>query len=263
MPKGMSDWLQKRKKTMATRSFTTSDQIKDLLAVTLDTEVDDWKRDSKKKNAEGLWVRQFTNGATHETVSVTQGRDGSLMLKTGNGELIDISVEVGELRNAMQIPPAAFESDRAKNDAADKVVAYMTGETDEPEDYREKDRLVDEAGRALANRYCFAVSQADGIIYCMMTPGRYFERTGACSDATGPLSHLMPNCSEMCDATWEIGGVNTPVEGAKYLHSLGFVWNSGFQDVIDDSYTQPVAHALTAAYKKERAAKHEPKAPEA
>lgn len=228
---------------MTKSAFTTSDQIKDILSVTLQTEADDWKRQSKKKNEQGEWVREFTNGATKETVIVTEAKTGGFSIKTGNGEDINITLEIADYSRGAKDPSPVLVTDAKQNAAADKVMAWFDGEEDEP-DYKVKDQQVIDAGRALANRFYFAVSESDGMIYAMMTSAKYFEKTGAASESSGPLSHLMPKAEEMSEASWQILDVKTPAQAAVYLQQQGFVWNSKYQEIIDGDQTHAVEKAL-------------------
>ena len=171
---------------MTKAAFTTSDQIKDILSVTLDTESDDWKRQTKKKNEQGEWVREFTNGATKETVTVTEAKTGGFSIKTGNGEDIGITLDIADYRRPANDPSPVLITDAAQNAAADKVMAWFDGASNEPEDYKVKDKQIADAGRALANRFYFAVSESEGMIYAMMTSAKYFERTGASSNPPAP-----------------------------------------------------------------------------
>ena len=106
--------------------------------------------------------------------------------------------------------------------------------------------LLDKAGKALANRYCFAVEDMEGDIAVMITPTRYFVENGCCDDQTGPIDHLLPRAATMMESCWELyeDGIDTAADAALHLQKLGFFWNKGFQDFIDASQTQSIAKAL-------------------
>lgn len=145
-----------------------------------------------------------------------------------------------------------LETDATMNAAADEVIAYVMGDKtsdDEDDAWGVPPALVEKAGKALANRHCFALSMEDGSLSAMITPIRYFEKEGACSDQTGPIDHLLPKCAELMESTWEFydPSIKTPADAAKYLQSLGFVWNRDFQDFIDKPLTQQVVDGLNGA----------------
>jgi hypothetical protein len=147
----------------------------------------------------------------------------------------------------------ALETDPAKNAAADKIIRIVMGDEeradDDDADYGVPQVLLDQAGKALANRYCFAISEEDGSLNAMITPIRYFEEEGCCSDQTGPISHLLPKCGEAMESTWECyrDDVHTPLQFSAYLKGLGFVWNKDFQDFIDKKLTRELSAQEPAA----------------
>lgn len=111
--------------------------------------------------------------------------------------------------------------------------------------------VLEKAGKALANRYIFAVEDMDGEIAVMTSPLRYFVENGCCSDQTGPISDLIPKGGELMESSWEIyeKGVDTAVDAAKYMQKQGFFWNKDFQNFIDASQTADIAKALAPAEK--------------
>lgn len=146
------------------------------------------------------------------------------------------------------------ETDPAQNAAADAVVAILMG--DAPEAAADVDSewgvpstLIAKAGRALANRYCFAVEKdEDGKINVLVTPIAHFEAEGACSDQSGPIDHLLPpSHGSVSESTWEfyVRSLDTPLKVAVELQRYGFVWNRDFQDFIDASLTQELSYLET------------------
>jgi hypothetical protein len=159
-----------------------------------------------------------------------------------------MSKENGSSSAQIKATDTSIETDPGKNAAADKALAIIMG--DEPADdsddadFGVPRALIAEAGMALANRHYFAICAEGGSLTAMITPIRYFEETGYCSDQTGPLGSLLPHCGETMEATWEFydTSVKTPVDAIKYLQKQGFVWNRDFQDFIDKSVTQELVN---------------------
>jgi len=241
---------------------TTSDYLKLVFQHVVQSDADDWKRLSKKKNDDGQWVREFENKDSGDRLTVTEMEKGYFNVK---GKDLEANVRIPNAFLAAAQKPAApkstaqgaagpvIETDPAKNAAADAVIRILMGEDpaadyDDPDaDWGVPNKLVEEAGLALANRHCFAIMAEEGDIpYAMITPIRFFEQEGHCSDQSVPVHELMPKCGEAMESTWEIyeKGVDTPVEAARYLQSLGFQWDRGFQDFIDPSVTAELAAAL-------------------
>ena len=142
-----------------------------------------------------------------------------------------------------------IHSDEEQNIAADAVIDFiMSGADAVPPN------LLKDAGEALANRYCFAIcydETADDYFCAMVTPLRYFEETGVCSDQTGPISHLLPKCTDVMASTWEIQDrkIKTVADAARYFQKLGFIWHKNFQDFIDDDYTKELSSNLITTSK--------------
>lgn len=149
----------------------------------------------------------------------------------------------------------SIETDPAANDAANEAIAIIMGDVpgaeDDDADWGVPQALLDKAGKALANRYVFAVSNEDGEISVMTSPLRHFVEEGCCSDQTGPISHLIPKGGELMESTWEIydGSVKTAADAAQYMQNCGFFWNKDFQNFIDSSLTEEIATALKPAEK--------------
>lgn len=250
-----------------TKPVTTSDQLKLVFKLVLESDPDDWKRTGKAKNAEGQWVRDFANKKTGETLAVTEMEDGYFNLK---GKDLEANVRLPEqfLKAAKPaLSQAVIETDPAKNLAADEVIRRIMGDITEDEsedlDWGVPKKLLDDAGKALANRHLFALSAEGGDeVYAMITPIRFYQEEGHLSDQSGPISHLLPRAGEAMESTWEIyeKGVKTPVQTAQYLQSLGFEWSRDFQDFIDSSLTKEIGKAVEALEDKAAPAKAAPTA---
>jgi len=143
-----------------------------------------------------------------------------------------------------------IETDAAANEAANQVISIIMGDLPRSEDddaeWGVPKDVLETAGKALANRYIFAVADMDDEISVMTTPLRYFVEEGCCSDQTGPIHDLIPKGGELMESCWEIyeKGVDTAVDAAKYMQAQGFLWNKGFQDFIDAAQTADIAKAL-------------------
>jgi hypothetical protein len=163
-------------------------------------------------------------------------------------------------------PGVSIETDPAKNKAADKVIdIIMNGpwldESDDVE-WGVPKALVKEAGKALANRHCFAISGNEGYgMTALITPIKHFEKEGACSDQSGPVDDLLPpRVGNASESEWEFydPAVKTALDAAKSLQEYGFFWNRDFQEFIDSSLTKELsvleksAAKPTAAPKKPR-----------
>lgn len=226
---------------------TTSDTIKALLSGVYGGKAQDWARASRKKNAAGVEVRKFRNKKTGIMATVTELADGQFAIKKRGAKEVVVALPVAAEVVAPVAAPSSggtfIETDPAKNAAADKVIATIMGDN---QDFDAQDALVAEAGKALANRYCFAICTQEEMITAATTPIRYFEEDGHCSDQTGPIYHLLPKCSELMESSWEFNDSNikTVVDAAKYLQQLGFVWSKSFQDFMDKSVTKELEAAL-------------------
>jgi hypothetical protein len=153
-----------------------------------------------------------------------------------------------------------IETDPAANAAADEAISIIMGDgpysEDDDAEWGVPKALLDKAGKALANRYIFAVADEDGEVSVLTSPLRYFIEEGCVTDQTGPISDLIPKGGNLCDSTWEIydSSVKTAADAAKYMQDCGFFWNKGFQDFIDSSLTEEIAAALKPSATGEKAA---------
>jgi hypothetical protein len=235
---------------------TTSDQLKLFFQHALQTNEKEWKRVSKSKNADGQDVREFENRKSGERLTVTETAAGQFNAKGRvNGQDVEANIAFPqEFFTAAQ--KAAVDKTAEAEAAADKIIRIQMGEEEGSEDrdavYGVKESLVKQAGKALAARYCFAMcgdaDEEDGM-YAMITPIRYFEARGCCSDQTGPIGDLLPDFADVMESTWECcdESVTSIEEAAKRLQSYGFVWNRDFQDFICKDYTARLETALSGA----------------
>lgn len=239
---------------------TTSDKLKLVFQVALESDPADWKREARSKNEEGQTIREFRNKKTGETVTVTEMEDGYYNLK---GKGLEANVRLpeqfsGAAGPTKRISATIIETDPAANAAADKAIAIIMNE--EPAEDDDNDdapwgvpqSLLDTAGKALANRHVFALmGEEEGggdVPMAMITPLRFYQEEGHVSDQSGPISHLLPRAAEAMESTWEIyeKGIKTPVEAAEYLQSLGFQWSRDMQNFIDASLTKELEARIQA-----------------
>jgi len=255
------------------KKVTTSDKLKLVFSEVLNSDPKDWKR-TGKSTIDGREVRHFENVKTDAALTITDMGEGKFSI-VGADTNINVSIPDAFVAAAQKNPgqPArslsatVIDTDPARNAAADKVIAILTGDAEASDDddsnYGVPQNLVDAAGKALANRYCFAISDEDDTVSAMITPIRYFEKNGCCDDQTGPIDHLLPKCGELMESTWEIydSAVKTPVQAAKYLQQQGFVWSRDFQDFIDSKLTATLAKSIAAMPANDAAAPDAAKQP--
>ncbi|MEZ0226852.1 MAG: hypothetical protein ACAH83_20010 [Alphaproteobacteria bacterium] len=212
---------------------TSSDRIKKFFAERGEGTENDWKRLSKKKNGDGEWVRQFENKQSGERLEVVEHADGRFSARP-----------LTEAANSA-FPKAAgafLETDPEKNKAADQIIAA---------DYEDVDRsLLKKAGRALANRYTFAVTdqmadEFDVSFYAIITPTKYWKDEGCCYDQPSPIDHLLPNGEDANDCgTWIFEkNYASAAALAKDLQNRGFTWDKDFQNFIDSKFTAGLSAA--------------------
>jgi hypothetical protein len=236
---------------------TTSDQLKLIFQHVLESDADDWKRISKSRNDAGQWVREFENVHDGKRITVTETDEGKFSIK---GEGLDANVSMPEQFKAAAAPALSmpdFATGPMANEAADKAIAIIMGDEEradtEDEDFEGSEwgvpkDVLDQAGKALANRHCFAICDQDGSLTANITPIRHYEAEGACSDQSGPIRHLLPKCGEAMESTWECyqKGVDTPGALAKFLQAQGFQWSREFQEFIDSKLTTSLGREIAA-----------------
>ncbi len=236
---------------------TTSDQLKLVFQALLHSDADEWKRGPKSKNDEGQWVREFENKTTGAQVAVTELGEGQFNVK-GKDLDANISLPAQFRKNAA---PALSQPEIAygpiANEAADEAIAIIMGDkpraNTDGEDFEGSEwgvpkKILDDAGKALANRHCFAICGEDDSLTALITPIRVFKEEGHCSDQSGPVGHLLPKCGQAQESTWECyeKNVKTPADFAKYLQAQGFQWSRDFQDYIDASLTKGLDQQIAA-----------------
>lgn len=201
---------------------TTSDQLKRFFAQHGGGEEKDWKRLSKKKDAEGLWVRQFENKTSGVQIEVVENADGTFKARR-------LAAAANAAFAGSDGLTPALEKDPAKNAAADKIMAQLA----EREDEEVPERLLKAAGRALANRFIFAVSINDPQegLYAVVAPvnapdwDQHLEQY---------IDHLMPSRNrEVMEATFEFQDYPDVASVVADLQRRGFIWDREFQQNLD------------------------------
>lgn len=210
--------------------MSTSDQLKEIFAQQGGSSEKDWKRLSKSKNDDGEWVRRFENKKTGAQIDVVEKTDGSYFFQPlAPAEKNDSPIETSP----------------EKNKAADKVIANLL----DPEFEGSHDALVKKAGKALANRFTFAIIEDEGAdegSFCaMITPTAYWEKRGFCFDQPSPLWDLLPDGEDVNECgTWVFEDCNEPVALATMLIAHGFIWDKKFQNFANASLTETISAAL-------------------
>ena len=240
------------------KKTTTSDQLKLVFEHVLHSDPKDWKRTARSTNEEGQAVREFTNNKNGAIITVTEMEDGYFNLK-GKDLEANVRLPAQFLKAsapALSTPEMIYGP--IANEAADKAIAIIMN--DEPraetedEDFDGSEwgvpkKLLDDAGKALANRHCFAISGEDeDCLSAMITPIRFFQEEGHCSDQSGPVGHLLPKCAEEMESTWGCyeKSVKTHADYAQYLQKQGFQWSRDFQNYIDASLTEEISKKVAA-----------------
>ncbi len=227
-----------------TKSTTTSDDLKALLSRDGSNEKD-WKRLSKSKNSRDQWVRVFENKTTGAQVEVLEVETGKFMI----GRTVSAQGLTSVANHKFTKPKSTgpIETSPAKNAAADKVIAMML---DEDGGLSWREPLIEKAGKALANRFIFAVSKTEEdsevLFYARIVPMKYWEeRKDAYYEAPSPINHLLPGFDDLAECGgppewWAIteDGPSSATEMAKKLTKLGFIWSEDLQNNIDAAFTK-------------------------
>ncbi|MBI3442133.1 MAG: hypothetical protein HY052_10105 [Proteobacteria bacterium] len=166
------------------------------------------------------------------------------------------------------ISPATVETDPAKIAAAEKIVQISLGQTECKDGYADieiSQKMLDDAGKALANQYYFAVDR-DGTIE--VVSARYFEKHKGWSGEPEPVDHLMPGFELLTSCSWgaPMDQLKTPEEAALFLQNQGFCWNEAFQSnrSEDSALTASLAQTLAQqghAVEEKTAPKKKPHGP--
>lgn len=234
----------------------TSDYLKFAFATVLQSDEKDWKRVGTSTDAGGQKIREFENKKTGERLTATHTAEGHFEIRgRANGEDVTLNIAL----------PAAFAQSATKKtassmtpaEAAKKIAAIMSddelGDSEKYEDsWGVPPALLKKAGKALAAEYIFAVCVTDDDaeeVFAMITPARYFEKYGHCSDQSGPIDDLLPRCATTMESTWECYSdqVKTAGDFAVYLRDLGFVWNKDFQKRMEQGYGNSCIPELESA----------------
>ncbi|MEZ0226075.1 MAG: hypothetical protein ACAH83_16085 [Alphaproteobacteria bacterium] len=232
---------------------TSSDDIKELFKTASLGDAGDWKRVEKKKNEEGLTVRTFKNNKSASVVDVTEHPDGRFHFKGKNVEAWLRASKNAEERTPSETTITQHDTDPERNRAADAVIARMLPGGSGYDFIPSDDPLVASAGKALANRFTFAIKKSeedeeDGWgFYAIITPTAYWKKTGYCFDQESPLDKLLPEGEDVNGCgTWVIAdkAAGSAAGLAKMLIARGFAWDLKFQDFIEPSLTKTVLSAL-------------------
>lgn len=243
---------------------TGSEEIKKLFEEALLGDANDWKRLEKKKNGEGLTVRTFENRKTAAVVDVTEHPDSLFHIKGSNVEAWLRASKREQEKTPSETTITQHDTDPERNRAADAVIARMLPGGNAYNFIPSDDPLVAKAGKALANRFTFAIKKSeeddeDGNgfgFYAIITPTAYWKKTGYCFDQESPLDKLLPEGEDVNGCgTWVIDAkaAGSAAGLAKMLIARGFAWDQKFQDFIEPSLTKTVL----SAYQPQKA----PKAP--
>ncbi len=204
----------------------------------------DWKRLSKKKNDDGEWVRVFESKKTKEHVAVTEAKEGGFSVQ-----------RLTPVANEQFSAAAAAAQEKAADKVIDIIMRYTHRDLEDGAKtdalmaqgyYDVPQKLLAEAGPALAGRFYFAVAEEAGTI--STTPMRYFEEKGCmCEDfEVWPIDHLFPDgCTHTQEPYLDINkAFASPLETAKYMQNLGFVWNRNCQDETEPDLTDEIEAGL-------------------
>lgn len=221
-----------------------SDLIKETLIEQFGGKKADWKRlPGRHKDDSGSIVRDFENRKTGEKYRVVQDRPDSFYIETEADASLDqlsVPTQSGLSETLLETDPEkikiakAFIGSESKDGLLDGILSGS--ELEAYDNCREiPDRLIEEAGIAIANLHCFAISEMDEELMAWITPIAHFEKYECCSDETGPISDLLPDFAEAMESCWECcdPALKTPEKIAQRLQQLGFCWHKGFQEFCD------------------------------
>lgn len=222
--------------------MSTSDNLKKVFAQYSGGSEKDWKRLSKKNNAEGQPVRVFENKKTGVKLEVVELGDGQFKARR-----LSDDAEPQDAQALVRAP--VIETDATQNDAADQVIRLLEDDYDELYDQAGKD-LIAKAGKAMANRFCFAIGGGEDDA---VQDGLYVEFSPIGINYTQHLehviSHLLPdNCGEDMELTFNFSNYTDPVRLVSDLMKHGFVWDREYQRTMDAQTGTPHFAALSKAF---------------
>jgi hypothetical protein len=236
---------------------TVSTDLKALLSQDGSDEKD-WKRLSKSKNEQGQWLRVFENKTTSQQVEVLEVEAGKFMI----GRTVSASGLASEANKKFTKPKESgpIETSPSKNAAADAVIQMMF---DDELSWREP--LIEKAGKALANRFVFAVSKTDDtgeeLFYARIVPVKYWqEQKDYYYEGQSPIRHLLPEAEDLAECggppeMWIFpeGGPSSATAMAEKLAKFGFIWSEGLQDNVDAGYAKELKMWATKSAAKKGA----------
>lgn len=235
-----------------THKRTNSDDIKDFLIRHPEGggRAKDWKRRSKNEQPDGSILRVFENAALGKTLSVTQFPDGHYDVAAG---ATAPATPAPRAPSSPSLPLTTFIDTNAENIHAADVYMELAaaGAMDEEEERMEA--LAHIAGKALANRFAFALdldNYGPNEPHWCITPICYWEQEGCLSDEWLPgMQYILPRgASESCESVYEMMSPHGILPQAQKFFEAGFVWRRDMQDFIDPSVFKFI-QAVEAAQK--------------
>lgn len=223
---------------------TTSDKLKDLFASHGGGAEKDWKRLSKKNNTEGQPVRIFENkniGVTLEVVELGAGQFKARQLTSAANA--NFAAPTAVPTTAIVLQPV-IDTNQARNEAADSVIETLDEEDENP--------MLKQAGKALANRFVFAIGGGDltsglqdGLYAEISLKGRDYDQ-----HLEHVISHLLPkgHGGEVTELTFDFSNYRDPVKLVSDMHACGFIWDAQYQAEMDVMSGTKHLPALSAVF---------------
>jgi len=212
-----------------------SDDLKKFFAKHAGGDAKDWKRVSKKKNAEGQNVRVFENGKTGVKLEVVELGAGQFKARR-----IDDAANAAFAMPALCVRPA-LDMDAARNAAADTIIKRLWDDAiaGNGQVSVTPQELV-RAGRALANRFVFAVGgggDGEDLFIEIFPVGQPKAAEGYCHHVEHVIGHLLPqdNNGEIAELTFDFSNYHSAAKLVSALHQCGFVWDAQYQQAVDES----------------------------
>jgi len=218
---------------------TASDNIKKRLATDFGGIAKDWKRLSKEKNDDDLWVREYEHRVSGQKLIVTEDTSGQFHITEDS-----LSETFAGKPDKDQSNTDAVEVSAEMSAAAEQFVDMFYKEYLSHQELPEGllDDLACKAGRALAGKFYFGLvvedDEAEWHFSLMKDQGFNDGYDGEYPQ----LEALLPEGAEN-----DLGFIYswyedklTPLERAKTLLDAGFSWNKNFQLHVDNSQTDLV-----------------------